>query len=472
MKNKTILQFLQEHHIALQAMCNGQHRCGQCKVKILNRQVEMNEKEKALLTQEEIEKGIRLACFHDYQDDAVIVYQQNMDILEDIKPSNNEQYHYTEGIGLIIDIGTTTIVMKWIDRSQGECIDSSSFVNPQVSFGGDVISRIHYQNEHHHTLLHDLLVESIENKMIEKERKVNQIIICGNTTMIHFLLGEDVKPLGEAPFQVPKKEMQLISSHTLFHRYPYDCLVVTFPHISAYVGGDIVAGILSTQMDQQEKNILFMDLGTNGEMVIGNKESLIATSTAAGPAFEGVGISCGGSSIPGAIEEVRLHPLTIKTIQNISPTCICGSGLISFISECIKYRMIDPIGKIINQKEIALTSNIRLNQKDVQNFQLAKAAIQTGVTVLLQQYHINEIAIAGGFGSHLDINDLKEMKVIPDHIQNIQYYQNSALKGCYQLLMTQDFKRVNVIADKVKTINLAEEPDFEDIYLESLYFYD
>ncbi len=142
------------------------------------------------------------------------------------------------------------------------------------------------------------------------------------------------------------------------------------------------------------------------------------------------------------------------------------------MSECIKYRMIEPIGKIIDNKEIVLTSNIRLNQKDIQNFQLAKAAIQTGVTVLLEQYPVDTIAIAGGFGSHLNINDLKEMKVIPQHIQNIKYYQNSALKGCYLLLMTQDFDRVNAIANRVKTINLAKYPDFEDIYLESLYFYD
>lgn len=266
--------------------------------------------------------------------------------------------------------------------------------------------------------------------------------------------------------------MQFISSQTIFKNYPYDCLLITFPHISAYVGGDIVAGILTTQMDKKEEKTLFIDLGTNGEMVVGNKDSLIATSTAAGPAFEGVGISCGGSSIPGAIHEVRLNPLTIKTIQNIAPTSICGSGLISLFSECVKNKLIDPIGKIINEKYITITPHIKLDQKDIQNFQLAKAAIQTGVTVLLEQYPVDTVAIAGGFGSHLNINDLKEIKVIPDDVQHINYYQNSALKGCYLLLMTQDFDRVNVIANKVKTINLAEDPDFEDIYLESLYFYD
>lgn len=472
MKNKTILQYLQENHIALQAMCNGKHQCGQCKVKVLNRQIEINEKEKTLLTKEEVEEGIRLACFHEYQNDEVVVCQQNMDILEEIQSSLNEQYHYSEGIGLIVDIGTTTIVMKWIDRSNGQCVESSSFVNPQVSFGGDVISRIHYQNEHNNTLLHDILIESIETELLQKNKEVNQIVICGNTTMIHFLLGEDVKSLGEAPFIVPKKEMQFISSQTIFKNYPYDCLLITFPHISAYVGGDIVAGILTTQMDKKEEKTLFIDLGTNGEMVVGNKDSLYATSTAAGPAFEGVGISCGGSSIPGAIYEVRLNPLTIQTIQNIEPTCICGSGLISLFSECVKNELIDPIGKLINNKEITITSHIKLNQKDIQNFQLAKAAIQTGVTVLLKQYPVEKLAIAGGFGSHLNINDLKEIKVIPHQIHQIEYYQNSALKGCYILLMTQDFERVKSIANRVKTMNLAEDPDFEDIYLESLYFYD
>lgn len=473
MKSKTILQHLQEHHIAIQAMCNGKHQCGQCKVKIFNRELDWSDEEKALLNEEDIKNQIHLACFHTFQQhDHILVCQQDMDILEDMSEDDKQNFCFCFGIGLIVDIGTTTVVMKWIDRQNGKCLDTVAFVNPQVSFGGDVISRIHYQNTHQTTLLHDLLIESLENHIIQKNRKINQMIFCGNTTMIYFLLGEDVKPLGEAPFTVLKKDMQRISSRSLFKNVDVDCPVITFPHISAYVGGDITAGILATRLDMQKEKTLFMDLGTNGEMVIGNQEELIATSSAAGPAFEGVGISCGGSSIPGAICDLRLRPLTLKTIHNQSPQCLCGSGLIALMSECVKYRLIDPLGKLIDRNELSITGHLTLYQKDIQNFQLAKAAIQTGVTILLKDCQVQKMMIAGGFGSHLDINDLKILKVIPQDIQNIQYCQNSALKGCYLLLMTQDFHRVHEIARKVKTINLATHSDFEDVYLESLYFYD
>lgn len=469
---KTILNYLQGQHVSIHASCQGQQKCGQCKVKVLNRTLSLNEKEKQLLNEKEVNEGTFLACFHEYQDqDEIVICQSDIEILDEFDIENME-IKKSEGIGLIIDIGTTTIVMKWIDRTKGLCLETVSFINPQVSFGGDVISRIQYQNEHNNTLLHDILVDSIEKQMIEKAYEINQIIMSGNTAMIHFLLGEDVKPLGEYPFIVPQKQMQMISSQHVFQHYPYDCTLVTFPHISAYVGGDIVAGIYATQLDQANENILFIDLGTNGEMVFGNKDSLIASSTAAGPAFEGVGISCGGGSVPGAISEIRLNPSVMKIIGDQSPTCLCGSGLISFMSEIVRYQMIDSIGKIKNQTEIKVVNQLSIHQKDIQNFQFAKAAIQSGISLLSEENIIDTIYISGGFGSHLKCDDLKMIGMIPHHIQQLKSFGNTSLKGCYQLLMTQDFERVKTIAETVKSINLAEHPDFEDTFLESLYFYD
>lgn len=470
MGNKTLLQYLQEKHMVSQAMCNGNHSCGQCKVKVLNRDIELFDKERELLSDKEIDDHVVLACFHDCQDnDQIVSLNSKMDILDDLSLYNSFQ---DEGIGLIVDIGTTTIVMKWIDRSNGNTIDSVSFVNPQVTFGGDVISRINYNNECDKNVLHQVLVDALEKYLIEKNIVVNQMIICGNTTMIHFLLNEDVSPLGVAPFKVPISDMQRISSKKIFKNYNVDCEFITFPHISAYVGGDIVAGIYACDMDIADENVLFVDLGTNGEMAVGNKNGLLVTSTAAGPAFEGVGISCGGSSIPGAISQVKLHPMSIDTIDYKDPICICGSGLVSLLAELVRYEYITPIGKIINGNSIPLTRDICINQNDISQFQLAKAAIQTGVSVLLDNYPTDTIYVAGGFGSHINIDDLKTIHVIPQAISNTKSLGNSALQGCYKLLMTQDFDRVNHIVDMAKHINLADYDDFDDLLIESLYFYD
>lgn len=471
MENKTILKYLQDHHMIVDSLCNGNGTCGKCKVKILNRKVPLLDSEKAFLSPKEIEDNICLACFHQYHDNDIIMpIHQQMSILNDIEEKNIKDGY--KGNGLIIDIGTTTIVMKWINRENGHCLKTSSFVNPQVSFGGDVISRIHYQNENHNTLLHDILIENLENHLIQENIAVNQMIICGNTTMIHLFLNENVKPLGEAPFHVPVQQMCRISSQDIFKNLDYQFEIITFPHISAFVGGDIVSGIYASDIDISDEKILMVDLGTNGEIVVGNSDSFIVTSTAAGPAFEGVGMSCGGASISGAIDNIKLDPLQFHTIDNIEAKCICGSGYISLVKELVKNKIIDPMGRILKGKQINITSDIYIDQNDISQFQLAKAAIQTGIEVLLKDNNVDTIYIAGGLGNHLDIEDLKIIQVIPDYIKKVKYLGNSALKGCYKLLMSQDFKRVNNIILKSRTINLASYDDFEDILIESLYFYD
>lgn len=470
MKNKTFLQYLQDNHIIIDALCNGQKQCGKCQIKILNRDVDFTEQEKSLLTQKQMNEKVHLACCHQYHsNDQIVVMNQEMKIIDDIEENLTSVY---QGIGVIIDIGTTTIVMKWIERSTGQCIDSVSFINPQVSYGGDVITRIHYQNQNKTTLLHDVLITSIEEQLLEKAKEVNQIIICGNPTMIHFFLNADVTPLGMAPFEVPKKDMQRINSQNIFRHYPYNCEIITFPHISAFVGGDIVSGIYAYDIDKIYHKVLMVDLGTNGEIVVGNKEGIIVTSTAAGPAFEGVGMSCGGGSISGAIENVRLDPIKIETIHQQKPTCICGSGYISLLKEMVEKRIISPIGKLINEEEFYITNHLFINQNDISNFQLAKAAIQTGISILLESDEIDTIYIAGGFGSHINIDDLKVIQVIPQNIKYAYSIGNSAIKGCYKLLMSQDFQRIHNIINKSKSINLADNKDFEDMLVESLYFYD
>lgn len=466
---KTILDYLKENHQYINASCNGNHQCGQCKVKLLNRKPDLSETEKKFLSHEEIDNSIILACFHDYQkDDEILVFDMKMDILDTL----DEKHIHScfEGNGLIIDIGTTTIVMKWIGN-KGECLKTGAFINPQVSFGGDVISRINESKKHFDALCY-CLIHEIEQRIIKQEMIINQMIVCGNTTMTHFFIKEKVETLGKAPFHVLKKEMQKISSYHIFKNINYEFPIITFPHISAFVGGDIVAGIYASDLDQSLKKVLFVDLGTNGEMVLGNKEGFIVTSSAAGPAFEGVGISCGGSSINGAISHVSLQPFRLEVIGSSEAQCICGSGLISLFSELVRNQKIDELGHIVDGDEIVLSKKVKLNSEDISHFQLSKAAIETGIKILLENNETDTLYIAGGFGTHLDINDLKNIRVIPQTIKNIKYLGNSAINGCYKLLMSQDFNRVNEIIEKSQSIDLSKHPDFEDTFIESMYFYD
>ena len=221
------------------------------------------------------------------------------------------------------------------------------------------------------------------------------------------------------------------------------------------------------------KGIDVIDLGTNGEIVVGNKDGMMATSSAAGPAFEGVGITCGGPSIPGAISEVTIkdNKVTYHTIDNKAAKCICGSGLISLFASLKRNDIIDELGRFKNsKKQFNIAYNIYITQKDIQTFQLAKAAIQAGVKALLDENgNVDQIYISGGFGSHLQVKDLVELKILPPEV-NVECVNNSALSGAYTLLRHQDLKRLDHIVDVCKNINLAEYPDFDDYLIDGLYF--
>lgn len=384
---KTILNDLQEKKSIIQATCNGKKTCGQCKIKLLGDNYPITDDERNILSEEELNQNIRLACCHEYQADLKYEFIDNqLNILEDISISD-DSFRYEDGYGIIMDIGTTTIVMKYIDLSCGDAIKTISFRNPQATYGGDVISRIKYDGEYPGKL-HDILITKIEEELVQnKYDLIKRMIVCANTTMAHLFLGEDVSSLGHVPFNVLIKDMVRTTSTKLFS--PIDDFdVYIFPHISAFVGGDIVSGIMATNIDQSEDSYMMIDLGTNGEIAVGNKKKIITTSTAAGPAFEGVGITCGGPSIPGAITKVNIegNKISYQTIDNQKPQCICGSGLISLIAQLKRNALINEMGRFTQQeKYFTITDNIYITEKDIQIFQLAKAAIQAGVTTLLNE---------------------------------------------------------------------------------------
>lgn len=471
---KTILNEIQEKKQVIQATCNGRKSCGKCKVQILEKDVPVVDEEKRFLTQQEIENGIRLACCHEASSFQYIIFNEDMDILEDLYVQDIEKCE-EDGLGLIVDIGTTTVVMKWISIRDGQCLKTVSFKNPQATYGGDVISRIEYDQKNPH-VLNKVLIEKIEEELSYYSfDSIKRMVLCGNTVMTHLFLDSDVSSLGHVPFQIPIKSSVKLQSNQVFHNISQDFDIYTFPHIASFVGGDIVSGILALDIDKADQYQMFVDLGTNGELVVGNHKEILTTSTAAGPAFEGIGITCGGPSITGAITQIKIEDEKIiyNTIGQQKPICICGSGLISLIAELRRHEIIDEMGRFVDERDaFYITKDIFITEKDIQTFQLAKAAIQAGITVLLQEMkEVEHIYISGGFGAHIDVDDLIELKLIPqDYAKSIQNVKNSALSGAFVLLRNQNYKRVDKIVNISQNINLAEYDDFEDYLIEGLFF--
>lgn len=470
---KTFLNKIQEEKQMIQATCNGNQTCGRCKIRILNNKLDVTEIENKLLTKQELLNGIRLACAHEYNDtinyelinDELVILEDMCKI--DLKIGNES------GQGIIVDIGTTTIVMKWIDLKTGKSFQTISFKNPQATYGGDVISRIKYSEEHPH-LLHEMLINEMEKYLMGND-DVKRMVICGNTVMLNLFLDSDVTSLGHMPFKIPIQSLQKITSDGLFKHLKHVFDIYTFPHIASFVGGDIVAGILALDIDLCNTTKMLIDLGTNGEIVIGNKNKIITTSSSAGPAFEGVGITCGGPSIAGAIVSVKIKSgqVTCKTIGNQEAICICGSGLVSLIAELKRNNIINEIGRFTSKiDKFYITEDIYITNKDIQTFQLAKAAIYAGVTALFQELgEVDEIYISGGFGTGINVDDLIELNIIDSkYCGRIKSVKNSAISGAYTLLRTQDYERLNKIVNISENINLATYPDFDDLLIDGLYF--
>lgn len=477
MKNNSILAYLQQTGKIIQAPCQGNGQCGKCKVRILNRMVSILEKEKIVLSKEELAQGYRLACMHRYHvEDKIEVPDVSGAILSTSILGQVSSAWNEAGYGIAVDIGTTTVVMQWFDLVSGTLVHSTSFYNPQASFGSDVISRISYDMNDEGYTLHDILINKMEEALCKCSLlSIKQMVVTGNTTMIHLFLKHKTTSLGRSPFTMVEPNSVTLPSKQIFPHFTINFLITTLPHISAFVGSDIVCGMVASNMDQCDATHMLIDLGTNGEIAIGNKHKMVTTSTAAGPAFEGVNIECGGPSIYGAIYDVRIqnNKISYQTIGNQDATCICGTGLVSIISELVRHGEIDEMGRFKDgRSRYYIDDTIYVSNKDIQAFQLAKAAMQAGITLLSKTCNtLDSIYIAGGFGTHLKVEDLITLKIIDEKYKDkVKCIQNSALSGAIIALLTKDIERYTHVRNISSSFNLAKHPDFDDVLVDSLYF--
>lgn len=421
-----------------------------------------------------------------------------------LEPGNTTTSNY----GISIDIGTTTISVQLVNVLSGEILAVETDYNEQISCGLDVISRITYASRKKRLKELSSLVISTINKLIRKLTSKKSIspdiiysaTISGNTTMIHFLLNMNPEYIRLEPYTPTVLSLSTLTAKDLDIKIHMEATIRISPNIGSYVGGDITAGLLCTNLVLDKNAVsMFIDIGTNGELVIGNNEFLMACACSAGPAFEGGGINCGMRAATGAIETVHIDDKgksNSKTIGDTKPLGICGSGLISLLAQLFTTGMIDSAGKLIsdktsphietngrrssyilvNENESGTGKKILLSELDIDNLMRTKAAIYSAIALILKQLElhytdIDTIFIAGGFGHSLHLEDAITIGLLPDlPIKKYKYIGNASLMGTYMTLISEKHRNLQMTtAKRITYIELNTDPAYMDQYMGALF---
>ncbi len=512
-KQETVLEWYRKKK-KIDAPCGGRGDCGRCKIRFSGKAPEAGVQEKRILSEEEIKKGIRLACMtekteemqeSDFVLSGDIFYDSEMcfegEIASLIKQQNGQN---TEAVpeqefGIALDIGTTTLAMRLIGLKTGEAIATITAMNHQRAYGADVITRIKAANEGKLKELQRCILKDIGDMLIELLQVtginfswVKKIIIAGNTTMCHLLLGYSCEGLGKAPFRPVDIGLTQTTIQKLFESYEEcdlqklwgdsDAEVTILPGISAFVGADIVAGIYYCDMDINDTPQMLLDIGTNGEIVNGSNKGFVVSSAAAGPVFEGGNISCGMPAVKGAIAHIKKN--VCEVIGATEPKGICGSGLVDLATYLLDTQVIDENGTLCDayfdegyplavcMNKNATEGTIRLTQADIRQLQMGKAAIRAGVEALADTCEPEKVYLAGGFGVAMDVTSAVKTDLLPKRwCERIESVGNAALEGAHKFLLAEDgAERVKSIVEKSKEILLAEDGKFEETYIHFMQF--
>lgn len=390
--------------------------------------------------------------------------------------------------GLAVDIGTTTVALELVDLNNGEKIDSYMLPNGQISQGGDVITRIGYAIQSGENLLSlkntirdtlEKMIVHILNKNNISPAHIYAVTVAGNTVMNHLFLGLPVESLARAPFFPIMERFPLYFAEDLEFPINPSAKIVIAPNIKSFVGGDISAGLTACSFFSRKGNFIFIDLGTNGEIVLKKENTYIATSTAAGPAFEGMNISCGMLAQAGAVYKAWFDQgLQISTINDKKACGICGTGLIDLLALFLTKGKISPSGRILEKVgRIKITGDLFLLQKDIREIQLAAAAVKTGVKMILDKASLNPrqldgIFLAGAFGNYLNVKNSIRIGLLPGiKKEKIFFIGNSSLAGAKILLLSRKARK-NIYSQvkKIKFYSLASDPSFQNRFIQSLEF--
>ena len=453
---------LEAHGAVVIHPCGGRGTCGKCAVELKGMVSPPNAAE--------IAAGMRLSCQAELLGDAEVILPElpeDMQVETAILSPLSHQGKM-QGPGVAIDIGTTTIAMTAHDLATGKILCKGGMLNPQTEIAADVMGRIGAALEGKS----EIMQKQVEDAILSLLQDVtpDSMVITGNTTMLYLLTGRNPDCLSHAPFQAD--ELFGIS-------YEIAKSIAYLPRcMNAFVGADITCAVLASGMCEKEEASLLCDIGTNGEIALWKDGKLYVTSTAAGPAFEGAGISCGCGSIPGAIDKVWVEngKVKIHTIGEATATGLCGSGVIDTIAALLETEDIDETGAM-DEDSFTLAENVEFLPKDVRAVQLAKAAIAAGIKTLLSSANVSSdeietLYIAGGFGSHLNVESGVRIGLIPEELADkVKIIGNASLAGAAQILLNPDDRRkADAIALESEHVNLGGNPLFNENYMEEMFF--
>lgn len=507
----TLVEAAGQAGIVLNTPCGGRGTCGKCAVHLgpSGRKV--------------------LACQHTVQSDLTVtvpaqsrfyahkILEHGLDRTTELDRTIVDKYRSIAGptpiYGVAVDIGTTTVVAKMIDLADGRSLATRAMLNPQTSFGDDVVSRISYaESEAGFARLRAVIIDGI-NELIYGLRQdagvdpdaIYEASIVGNTTMSHIFLGFPVRQLGQAPYRAHSIDAHDVSPPSVGLNMNPAGNVHAAQNIAGFVGSDTTAVALAVGMDSVAQMVLVVDIGTNGELVLGTAEQLYAASCAAGPALEGARIRCGSRGVEGAIEAVVIDndDIALDVIGGAAPRSICGSGLIDAVAVLLELGVIDVSGRFADAESLGsrctdpvasrliafegqpafrLSSNggspesaVVLTQRDIREFQLAKGAIQAGTTLLLAKMGIDaedleRVLLAGAFGNYIRPASAVRVGLLPNvPLERIHFIGNAAASGAQMLLLSDAVRRTaTALTRRIQYVEIAHEKAFHEVFAEAM----
>ncbi len=506
-EGRNILSYLQELGIDLNASCGGEGKCGQCLVEVECAPGVLSDKTEAENKFIHADAH-RLACQarilktdkHIYVRLKSLLYLRRLYILEsgEYKVIPIEPFVHREGervfyesidmgeyrgeiYGIALDIGTTTLAMYLIDLETGAVLSVSSRENPQTKYGNNVISRIEFARKGKEILERE--IRNAANKMITAltyQGKVYEIVVVGNPVMRDLFFGNSVESLGKSPYEPLSANAVSKTAKELELKANPEARVYGLPLIGGFVGADALAVVLATEIYKSEKICMAIDIGTNTELILGNRDRLIATSCAAGPAFEGAGITCGIGGVSGAIKEVRIEngAVMYKTIDNADPVGVCGSGLIDTLAELLDKGIINGRGKFQgDEKEFRIVEGISISEKDIDQLNLAKTAVSVGIKTLMDRYGIELkgvecVFLAGAFGNFINTANAIRIGLLPNvEPEKVKKVGNAAVEGARQALISKTKREdAEAVAKQIEHVQLEKEENFQELFVSELYF--
>lgn len=454
--------------------CGGSDLCGGCRVRVLEGALPARIEDKCVFTEEELAQGWRLACRARAETPLTLeVGQWTTPVLADFTRLEGAR---RVGLGIAVDLGTTTIAAQLLDLASGEVLALRTALNPQCAHGADVMSRVLFALTDRS--LTELIRKTVGGMVTElahgRSPEISEIVLVGNTVMHHLFSGIDVEPLSHAPFVPKDQSEQHFMPKQLGWPLPPSCRIRFLRCLGGFVGSDILAGIVAVNFAAGADLHALIDLGTNGEIVLGNRDRILCASTAAGPAFEAASIRMGMRAASGAISRVFLRDAVLEchVIGNAPPRGICGSGLVDAVATGLDMGAVLPSGQLANgAREFPIDGPVTLAQADIRELQLAKAAIASGMRLLLERWgaahdDIEVVHISGAFGNYVRIESAVRTGLLEIAPCRIEAAGNTALRGAKMVLLSPDLD----FPGPIEHIPLASEPGFQDTFVACLQF--